>query len=100
MLAPKHLHKIVTCPHARRVAAAAFAGPIATIRDEHAVVVITAGGSMRPVVRIFTAAGATLGTFIWESKAQLVEWGWSEQLQLVIVEDTGLVSLRSLQASA
>ncbi|GFH24548.1 uncharacterized protein HaLaN_22365, partial [Haematococcus lacustris] len=40
----------------KRVCMAPFGGPIATMRDEQAMVMVTSSQSVQPVVRIFTAA--------------------------------------------
>ncbi|KAL6748436.1 hypothetical protein V8C86DRAFT_2878417 [Haematococcus lacustris] len=78
----------------KRVCMAPFGGPIATMRDEQAMVMVTSSQSVQPVVRIFTAAGTALGSFLWESQSRLVDWCWSHGLQLVVMEDSGLLSLR------
>ena len=72
-----------------RLACAPFGGPIAAIRDERRMVVIT-GGGMRPVIRTFTAAGEQLGAMVWE-RGTIVEWGWSDDLELIIMEVSGRV---------
>lgn len=75
-----------------RVAAAPYGGPLATVRDERLVLQLGAGASLRPVIRTFTASGAELGSMVWE-RGHIVEWGWSERLELVIVEANGKVGV-------
>eukprot|EP00884_Botryococcus_braunii_P014411 jgi/Botrbrau1/22971/Bobra.0030s0043.1 len=48
-----------------RVACALYGGPIAVVRDDRKIVLVT-GGITKPVIRTFTAAGAPLGSFLWE----------------------------------
>ncbi|KAF8057673.1 VCL1 [Scenedesmus sp. PABB004] len=81
----------------QRVAAAPFGGPLAVMRDESALVVVPRGAPAggRPVVRIFSAAGALLGSFLWEG-ARLAGWGWSAELELVMVDAAGKVYFYSL----
>ncbi|GBF95901.1 hypothetical protein Rsub_08492 [Raphidocelis subcapitata] len=80
----------------KRVAAAPFGGPIATLRDERAVVPVRGAGPARPVVRLFSAAGAEAGSFLWE-RGRLAGWGWSDAQELVIVEPSGKVQFYSPQ---
>lgn len=75
----------------RRVACAPYGGPLATVRDERLVLQLAAGASLRPVVRTFTCAGRELGSMVWE-RGSIVAWGWTERLELVIVESSGKVS--------
>jgi hypothetical protein len=49
-----------------------------------------AGGGIKPVLRTFNSAGGSLGAAVWEG-GRLVEWGWSEEQQLVAVEASGKV---------
>jgi hypothetical protein len=46
---------------------------------------------MRPVVRMFSASGAELGSFVWDG-ARLAGWAWTDDLELLLVEGTGRVS--------
>lgn len=69
---------------------APFGGPIATIRDETALVVVRGAGPTRPVVRLFSSSGVETGSFLWE-KGRLAGWGWSDAWELVLVEPTGKV---------
>lgn len=56
-----YLHKqfVVCRPFLCRLCCAPYGGPIASIRDERQMVVVT-GGTIRPVVRIFSAAGGLI----------------------------------------
>ena len=45
---------------------------------------------MRPIIRIFSAAGQELGSAVWD-KGRIIEWGWSSDLELVVVEEGGKV---------
>jgi hypothetical protein len=44
-------------------------------------------------VRIFSASGQVLGSFLWEG-ARLLAWGWSNELELVMVDVAAKVRLR------
>jgi hypothetical protein len=59
--------------------------------------VVIRGGATggRPLVRIFSAAGQVLGSFLWEG-ARLLAWGWSNELELVMVDVAGKVRVRRL----
>ncbi len=41
-------------------------------------------------------AGVALGSFMWDTSARLLEWGWTSALQLACVETSGMVVLRSV----
>ena len=77
-----------------RVACARYAGPIAMVRDDRKLVVIQ-GAATKPIVRVFTAAGQALAAFMWD-RGRIVGMGWSNQEDLLIVEDTGQVRCTSL----
>lgn len=78
-------------PYLCRVAAAPFGGPVAVVRDEQSLVVIRSGATGgRPLVRIFSASGQLQGSFLWEG-ARLLAWGWSNELELVMVDVAGKV---------
>lgn len=47
------------------------------------------------MVRIFSCAGQLLGSFLWEG-GKLAGWGWSSELELLLVDAAGKVS-RQLQ---
>lgn len=81
-------------PATHRVAAAPFGGPVAVVRDEGSLVVIHGSGATggRPLVRIFSASGQLQGSFLWEG-GRLLAWGWSDQLELVMVDEGGKVGL-------
>lgn len=49
----------------------------------------------RPLVRIFSAAGQLQGSFLWEG-AKLLSWGWSNELELVMVDVAGKVRMMSV----
>lgn len=69
-----------------KVAAAPFGGPVAVVRDEESLVVIRGGSTGgRPLVRIFSASGQLQGSFLWEG-GRLLSWGWSNELELVMVD--------------
>ncbi|GLC37683.1 hypothetical protein PLESTM_000635700 [Pleodorina starrii] len=86
----------------KRLAFAPFGGPIAAIRDERRIVLVTHGSSaastsapgLKPVLRTFTSAGGVLGAAVWEG-GRLVEWGWSEEQHLLTVEANGKVTVYS-----
>jgi hypothetical protein len=62
------------------------------MRDESALTVVRSGApGGRPVVRIFSCAGQLLGSFLWEG-GKLAGWGWSSELELVMVDVAGKVS--------
>lgn len=71
------------------------------MRDERQMVVVKAGAA-RPVVRIFSASGQQLGSFLWEDTARgkLVAWGWAAgESSLITVGETGRVAVYSLKGS-
>ena len=74
-----------------RVVCARYGGPIAMVRDDRKLVVIQ-GATTKPVVRIFTAAGEALAAFMWDH-GRIAGMGWSNQEDLLIVEDHGEVCL-------
>ena len=59
------------------------------VRDDRKLVVIQ-GATTKPVVRIFTAAGQALAAFMWDH-GRIVGMGWSNQEDLLIVEEKGEV---------
>eukprot|EP00898_Chlorokybus_atmophyticus_P007460 jgi/Chlat1/7715/Chrsp66S07190 len=71
------------------VACARAGGPIAIIRDDSKLVLLGAG-SIRPEVRVFTASGKQLCSFIWD-RGRLVALGWSNADTLLCVQDDGTV---------
>ena len=75
--------------HVSRVACARYGGPIAMVRDDRKLVVVT-GGLTKPVVRIFTAAGAPLAAFVWDA-GRVAAMGWTSEEDLLMVEDNGEV---------
>ncbi len=72
-----------------RVACTPYGGPIAMVRDDRKLVVVS-GGITKPVVRIFTAAGETLAAFMWDH-GRVAGMGWTNEEDLLIVEDGGEV---------
>lgn len=83
-----------------RVAAAPFGGPVAVVRDEESLVVIRGGSTGgRPLVRIFSASGQLQGSFLWEG-GRLLSWGWSNELELVMVDVGAKVSSSSRFSSS
>ncbi|WIA22377.1 hypothetical protein OEZ85_004684 [Tetradesmus obliquus] len=83
----------------QRVAAAPFGGPLALMRDESALTVVRSGApGGRPVVRIFSCAGQLLGSFLWEG-GKLAGWGWSSELELLLVDAAGKVSFYSISGA-
>ena len=91
LAALSHFH-----PHYRRVCCAPFGGPIAVVRDERQMVVVAAGGSVRPVIRTFASSGRPLGSHVWD-KGRIVGWGWSGNLELVVVDEAGKVAVLSMR---
>eukprot|EP00775_Hariotina_reticulata_P009376 gene9376-9539_t len=80
-----------------KVTAAPFGGPIAVVRDEEALVEVrgSVGGGGRPLVRVFTSSGQLTGSFLWEG-SRLADWGWSNELQLIMVDSQAKVYFYSL----
>lgn len=68
------------------------------VRDDRKLVVIQ-GATTKPVVRIFTAAGEALAAFVWDH-GRIVGMGWSNQEDLLIIEDKGEVRMRLCPAHA
>ena len=79
-----------------RVACARYGGPIAMVRDDRKLVVVQ-GAATKPVVRVFTAAGRALAAFMWD-RGRVAGMGWSNQEDLLIVEDTGQVFCTALES--
>ncbi|KAK9907253.1 hypothetical protein WJX75_000093 [Coccomyxa subellipsoidea] len=77
-----------------RVACARYGGPIAMVRDDRKLVVVS-GGITKPVVRIFTAAGETLAAFVWDH-GRVAGLGWTNEEDLLIVENGGEVHMYSM----
>ena len=73
-----------------RVACARYGGPIATIRDDRKMVLVS-GGITQPLVQIYSSAGTQLAIFIWD-KGRIEAMGWTNTEDLMIVEQTGEVS--------
>ena len=61
------------------------------MRDERKIVLVT-GGSVQPIVKIFTSAGRPLGAFVWD-KGRIAGFDWTSEHDLVIMEVTGEVGL-------
>ncbi|KAJ6638263.1 Vacuolar protein sorting-associated protein 16 like [Pseudolycoriella hygida] len=72
------------------VCAAPYGGPMAVVRDPKKIAKIV--GSVKPVVRIFTASGVLLGSITWNN-GLLLAMGWSDHEELICVQDDGLVSI-------
>ena len=62
------------------------------VRDDKKLVVVQ-GATTKPVVRIFTAAGEALAAFVWDH-GRIAGMGWSNQEDLLIVDDHGEVRFR------
>ena len=62
------------------------------VRDDRKLVVVQ-GATTKPVVRIFTAAGEALAAFVWDH-GRIAGMGWSNQEDLLIVDDHGEVRFR------
>lgn len=62
------------------------------VRDDRKLVVVQ-GAMTKPVVRIFTAAGEALAAFVWDH-GRIAGMGWSNQEDLLIVDDHGEVHFR------
>lgn len=62
------------------------------VPDEEALVEVrgSVGGSGRPLVRVFTSSGQLTGSVLWEG-SRLADWGWSNELQLVMVDSQAKV---------
>ena len=76
---------------ATRVACGRYGGPIAMVRDDRKLVVVT-GGLTKPVVRIYTAAGQAMAAFVWDH-GRIAALGWTSEEDLLILEDSGEVCL-------
>ena len=76
-----------------RVACARYGGPIAMVRDDRKLVVVT-GGMTKPVVKIYTAAGAPLAAFMWDH-GRVAAMRCTSEEDLLIVEDSGEVGLHA-----
>lgn len=72
-----------------RVACACYGGPIATIRDDRKMVLVS-GGITQPLVKIYSSAGTQMAVFIWD-KGRIEAMGWTNTEDLIIVEQTGEV---------
>ena len=72
-----------------RVACAPYGGPIATIRDDRKMVLVS-GGITQPLLKMYTAAGVQLGVAVWD-KGRIEAMGWTNEEELMIVEQTGEV---------
>ena len=68
---------------------------MATVRDERQMVFVTAGGSVRPIIRTFASSGRPLGSHVWD-RGRIVGWGWSGALELVVVDEAGRVTVLSM----
>ncbi|KAA6418805.1 MAG: vacuolar sorting-associated 16 protein [Trebouxia sp. A1-2] len=77
-----------------RVACARYGGPIATIRDDRKMVLVS-GGITQPLVKIYTSAGVQQAVFIWD-KGSIEAMGWTSEEDLMIVEQTGEVHLYNM----
>eukprot|EP00162_Nutomonas_longa_P012729 comp21234_c0_seq1/m.45320 comp21234_c0_seq1/g.45320 ORF comp21234_c0_seq1/g.45320 comp21234_c0_seq1/m.45320 type:complete len:848 (+) comp21234_c0_seq1:3-2546(+) len=75
------------------VCAAPWGGPVAMVRDDKQVLLLTQ--EVRPIVRIYTSAGALISEVVWD-KRKLVKMGWSNEEQLVCVLEDGQVMLFSI----
>ncbi|XP_015182776.1 PREDICTED: vacuolar protein sorting-associated protein 16 homolog [Polistes dominula] len=70
------------------IAAAPYGGSIAITR--HPKKLVKVQGSNKPVVLIYTSAGKLTAKFQWNS-GLLVHLGWSQQEELLCVQDDGMV---------
>ncbi|KAK9815234.1 hypothetical protein WJX72_000416 [[Myrmecia] bisecta] len=77
-----------------RVSCAGYGGPIAMVRDDTKIVLVT-GGSTRPVVKTFSCAGALLGAFVWDG-GRIAGLGWTLEEDLMLLEDTGQVFIYNM----
>lgn len=59
--------------------------------------VTVAVGSTKPIIRITSGAGRSVSHFLWPG-GRLVAWGWTDALELAILEDTGKVGRASFEA--
>ncbi len=60
------------------------------IRDERKMVQVT--GGQRPTLRIYTAAGSLMGSFLWEQE-RIAAMAWTLQEELMVLDQTGEVLL-------
>lgn len=101
-------------PPIPRVACAPYSGPIAMIRDDRRLVTVRdIAGDMRPVLMTFNAAGALLGSAVWEGFVEgcyskkaytrflhhysgtITMLGWTRAHQLLVVDARGQVAVYS-----
>jgi hypothetical protein len=68
------------------------------VREDSKLVVIS-GGVTKPVVRIFNAAGTPLAAFMWDL-GRIAGMGWTNEEDLLIVEDIGEVQYANLHLAS
>ncbi|KAI8591791.1 Vps16, N-terminal region-domain-containing protein [Geranomyces variabilis] len=77
-----------------RIAAAPFGGPIAMIRDDKQVLMLS-NQNTKPEMLIYSSAGALISQFQWD-KGRIMGMSWSASEQLVCVLETGAVRLYTI----
>lgn len=85
-LYPLTFHNEISNNHL--IAAAPYGGSIAITRDPKKLVKIK--GTAKPVILIYTSAGKLTAKLQWNS-GQLILLGWSQQEELLCVQDDGMV---------
>src|SRR3989338_2075680 len=55
---------------------APFGGPVAVIRDDSKLTMVS--GNMKPLIQVFTSTGTLISSFLWE-KPRIVDIGWTKQ---------------------
>ena len=88
-VADKRDQSFTTLVAACRVVCAPYGGPIAVVRDDRKIVLVT-GGAIQPQIRTFTAAGAALGAIPW-NHGRIAGLGWTNEEDLMILETSGEV---------
>ena len=54
--------------------------------------VLVSGGITQPLLKMYTSAGVQLGVAVWD-KGRIKAMGWTNEEELMIVEQTGEVKL-------
>ncbi|CAM0139156.1 Vacuolar protein sorting-associated protein 16 [Umbelopsis sp. WA50703] len=77
------------------IAGAQYGGPIAMIRDDKKVLLLQNQQPIKPIIYIYTSAGKLLQQIQWD-KGRIVGMGWTEQEQLVVAMEDGMIRMYNL----
>ena len=58
--------------------------------------VLVSGGITQPLLKMYTSAGVQLGVAVWD-KGRIEAMGWTNEEELMIVEQTGEVTFIRMQ---